>query len=73
MILPFLLTFGYNVPMAKKQTYTRYVWFIDRASRGKQPNTTKLMEKFEISLATGAARHRVHALFPEGAAEVRGG
>jgi predicted DNA-binding transcriptional regulator YafY len=37
--------------MAKKQTYTRYVWFVDRARRGKQPNTTKLMAKFEISLA----------------------
>jgi predicted DNA-binding transcriptional regulator YafY len=47
-----MLDFYYNVPMAKKQTYTRYVWFVDRARRGKQPNTTKLMEKFEISLAT---------------------
>jgi predicted DNA-binding transcriptional regulator YafY len=37
--------------MAKKLTYSRYIWFIDRARRGKHPSTTKLMEKFEISLA----------------------
>ncbi len=37
--------------MAKKLTYTRYIWFIDRARRGKHPSTTSLMEKFEISLA----------------------
>ncbi len=35
--------------MAKKLTYTRYIWFIDRAKRGKFPNTRHLMEKFEIS------------------------
>jgi predicted DNA-binding transcriptional regulator YafY len=37
--------------MAKKLTYTRYIWFIDRARRGKHPSTTSLMAKFEISLA----------------------
>ena len=37
--------------MAKKMTYTRYVWFVDRARRGKHPSTTSLMGKFEISLA----------------------
>jgi len=46
-----MLDFYYNVPMAKKQTYTRYVWFIDRAKKGKHPSTTSLMAKFEISLA----------------------
>ena len=43
--------FRYNVPMAKKMTYTRYVWFVDRARRRKHPSTTSLMGKFEISLA----------------------
>jgi predicted DNA-binding transcriptional regulator YafY len=37
--------------MAKKLTYTRYIWFIDRARRRKHPSTTGLMAKFEISLA----------------------
>lgn len=37
--------------MAKKLTYSRYVWFIDRAKKGKHPSTTSLMAKFEISLA----------------------
>jgi predicted DNA-binding transcriptional regulator YafY len=37
--------------MAQKQTYTRYVWFVDRARRCKHPSTTSMMEKFEISLA----------------------
>jgi predicted DNA-binding transcriptional regulator YafY len=37
--------------MAKKLTYSRYIWFIDRARRGKHPSTTSLMAKFEISLA----------------------
>lgn len=37
--------------MAKKLTFTRYIWFIDRAKKGKHPNTRHLMEKFEISLA----------------------
>ena len=46
-----VLIFIYNAPMAKKMTYTRYIWFIDRAKRGKHPSTTSLMAKFEISLA----------------------
>ena len=37
--------------MAKKQTYTRYIWFIDQARRRRHPSTTSLMAKFEISLA----------------------
>lgn len=49
--LPFLFPIHYNVSVAKKLTYSRYIWFVDRARKGKHPNTTKLMEKFEISLA----------------------
>lgn len=45
------LIFIYNALMAKKITYTRYIWFIDRAKRGKHPSTTSLMKEFEISLA----------------------
>ena len=37
--------------MAKKLTYTRYIWFIDQARRGRHSSTTKLMAQFEISLA----------------------
>jgi len=37
--------------MAKKLTYTRYIWFIDRAKKGKHPSTKHLMQQFEISLA----------------------
>lgn len=37
--------------MAKKLTYTRYVWFVDQARRGRHPSTTQLMAQFEISLA----------------------
>lgn len=39
--------------MAKKLTYSRYIWFIDRAKRSRPPgpSTTSLMAKFEISLA----------------------
>jgi predicted DNA-binding transcriptional regulator YafY len=37
--------------MAKKLTYSRYIWFIDQARRGRHPSTTKMIEKFEISLA----------------------
>ena len=45
------MIFYYNVPMAKKLTYSRYIWFVDRAKKGKHPSTTSLMAKFEISLA----------------------
>ena len=45
------MIFPYNEGMAKKLTYSRYIWFIDRAKRSKHPSTTSLMAKFEISLA----------------------
>lgn len=35
--------------MAKKLTFTRYIWFIDQARFQKHPNTRTLAEKFEIS------------------------
>jgi predicted DNA-binding transcriptional regulator YafY len=37
--------------MAKKLTYSRYVWFLDRARKGRHPSTTSLVNYFEISLA----------------------
>jgi len=51
LILPFLFPFLYNIFMAKKITYTRYIWFIDRARKGKHPSTKHMMQQFEISLA----------------------
>jgi len=35
--------------MAKKLTFTRYLWFIDQARKQKHPNTRTLAEKYEIS------------------------
>jgi len=35
--------------MAKKLTFTRYIWFIDQAKKQKHPNTRTLAEEFEIS------------------------
>lgn len=43
--------FNYNESMAKKLTYSRYIWFIDRARKGRYPNAQRLVEYFEISLA----------------------
>jgi predicted DNA-binding transcriptional regulator YafY len=37
--------------MAKKLTYSRYVWFIDRAKKGRHPNAVSLAKYFELSLA----------------------
>jgi predicted DNA-binding transcriptional regulator YafY len=37
--------------MAKKLTYSRYIWFINRAKKGRYPNAQRLVEYFEISLA----------------------
>jgi predicted DNA-binding transcriptional regulator YafY len=37
--------------MAKKLTYSRYIWFINRAKKGRFPNAVKLAEYFMISLA----------------------
>jgi predicted DNA-binding transcriptional regulator YafY len=47
----FILFFYYNGGMAKKLTYSRYIWFIDRAKKGRHPNAKRLVEYFEISLA----------------------
>jgi len=35
--------------MEKKLTFTRYIWFVDQARRGRHPNTRTLAAKFEIS------------------------
>lgn len=45
------MIFYYNGDMAKKLTYSRYIWFIDRAKKGRHPNAQWLVEYFEISLA----------------------
>ena len=45
------ISFYYNAFMAKKLTYSRYIWFIDRAKKGCYPNAQRLVEYFEISLA----------------------
>jgi predicted DNA-binding transcriptional regulator YafY len=37
--------------MAKKLTYSRYIWFIDRAKKERFPNAVKLADYFMISLA----------------------
>ena len=37
--------------MAKKLTYSRYIWFIDRAKKGRHPNAVSLAKYFELSLA----------------------
>jgi predicted DNA-binding transcriptional regulator YafY len=43
--------FNYNKGMAKKLTYSRYIWFINRAKKKRFPNAVSLAEYFEISLA----------------------
>lgn len=37
--------------MAKKLTYSRYIWFINQAKKGRYPNAVSLAKYFEISLA----------------------
>jgi hypothetical protein len=33
----------------KKLTFSRYIWFIDRAGKEKFPNASSLAKEFEIS------------------------
>lgn len=36
-------------PSTKKLTFSRYIWFIDQAMKGKNPNARTLADEFEIS------------------------
>lgn len=45
------MIFYYNGAMAKKLTYSRYIWFINRAKKKRFPNAVSLAKYFEISLA----------------------